>query len=406
MKSFVGIDWSKEKHNVHLENERGEVLVRFEIAHSAAGFQELHQRLEGITSRPEETLIAIETAHNLLVDALWSKGYQLYVLPPSQVKGYRTRQRSGAARNDDSDAALLAKVIRTDHRALRLWQPESASIRQLRSKLKLVDTLTEAITRQGNRLRAMLLRYYPQAEELFSQLIQPITLHFLAAYPTPAAARALTYKQFTAFCRSHDYTQTKHLPQCYRHLHQPFPEAAPVIVDAYQEEAAWMATQLLSLVQKKKALLQAVQTLFQRHPDHAIFDSVPGAGALLAPKLLVIFGDCRQRWPSPDDLRALAGTCPVTVESGSSRSVRFRQACNHQWRHTLQQLARCSISVSPWAATYYGNARGRGLRRSHAYRALANRWLGIIWTLWTKEVLYDEDTHLRNVLTHRRPQTA
>lgn len=406
MKSYVGIDWSENKHDVQVHNARGELVVRFQIAHSATGFQNLHQRLEKITSSPGEMLVAIETDYNLLVDYLCRKGYQIYVLPPSQVNASRPRQRSSAARNDDSDAALLAKIVRMDRDRLRLWQPDSASIWQLRSKLKLVDTLTDAITRQGNRLRAMLLRYYPQAEVVFSQLLQPITLHFIAAYPTPTAARTLTYKQFSAFCREHGYTQVKHLPACYNRLHESFPQADQAIVAAYQEEVAWMAQQVLSLIQKKKALLKEIQSLFQSHPDSAIFDSVPGAGELLAPKLLVIFGECRQRWPSPDDLRALAGTCPVTIASGKSRLVRFRRACNRQWRNTLQQLARCSITESPWAATYFSNASRRGLSKSHAYRALANRWVGIIWTLWTKEVLYDEDIHLRNVHIHRRPQVA
>lgn len=406
MKSYVGIDWSEEKHDVRVHNEQGEVVVGFQVAHSADGFAALYQRLEKITSSPEETLVAIETAHNLLVDSLWSAGYQLYVVAPSQVKASRPRQRSSAARTDDSDAALLAKIVRMDRERLSLWQPESALIQQLRSKLKLVDTLTAGIVRQGNRLRAMLLRYYPAATVIFGKLIQPIPLHFLAAYPTPAAARALTYKAFSNFCRGHRYPSTHHLPKCYARLCRRFPQADPAIVEAYQENAAWLARQVLSLVQKKKTLLKEVQTLFQRHPDHAIFDSVPGAGEMLAPKLLVIFGDCRERWPSPDDLRALAGTCPVTVSSGNSRFVRFRRACNKEWRHTLQQLARCSLSQSPWAATYFDNALQRGLSENHAYRTLANRWLGIIWTLWTKEVLYDEDTHLRNVHIRRRPQAA
>lgn len=382
MKSYVGIEWSEENHDVQVHNEPGEVGVRFEAKPTAAGLRKLHKRLEKVTSSPGETLVAIETRHNIVVDSLWAKGYPVYVLAPSQVKASRPRQRNSAARNDDSDAGLLAKMVRLDRAHLTPWHPPSAPIRQLRSKRKLVDDITTAIPRQGNRLQAMGLRYYP------------------------AAARALTSQKFSAFCRAHGHMRTNSHPACYSHLPQPFPQADPTIVEAYQAQVPWMAEQLLALIQTKKALLKEIQARFQTHPHYTIFDSVPGAGQMLAPKLLVILGDRRERWPSPDDRRALTGTCPVTIERGKSRSVPFRRACNRAWRHTFQQLARCSISESPWAATYFGNALQRGLSENHAYRALANRWVGILWTLWTREVLHDEDIHLRNVNIHRRPQAA
>ena len=61
--------------------------------------------------------------------------------------------------------------------------------------------------------------------------------------------------------------------------------------------------------------------MFAVHPDQAIFDSLPGAGELLAPKLLVMFGDHRDRFPQPEAIRCLAGTCPVTDQSGKRRRV-------------------------------------------------------------------------------------
>ena len=33
-----------------------------------------------------------------------------------------------------------------------------------------------------------------------------------------------------------------------------------------------------------------IETLFQRHPDRHIFQSFPGAGAALAPRLIAAFG--------------------------------------------------------------------------------------------------------------------
>lgn len=65
------------------------------------------------------------------------------------------------------------------------------------------------------------------------------------------------------------------------------------------------------------------------NPDHEIYDSLPQAGALLAPALLAKLGDDRARYPNPAILQAVAGTCPVTKRSGKHAHVYFRTACDH-----------------------------------------------------------------------------
>ena len=165
----------------------------------------------------------------------------------------------------------------------------------------------------------------------------------------------------------------------------------------------YLAQQLLTLLEQKQVIIQQVGHLFEQHPDAAIFASLPGAGDLLRPKLLVMFGDHRARYPEPNILPAIAGTCPVTLQSGNYRYVRFRSACNYSFRQTAQQFAMSSIRKSVWAAGYFNRVKARGASDSHAYRCLANRWLRIIWTLWQERVPYDEAYHLSQVARHRQP---
>ncbi len=164
-----------------------------------------------------------------------------------------------------------------------------------------------------------------------------------------------------------------------------------------------MAQQLISLIREKKQALQQAQALSQQHPDWPIFASLPGTGDMLQPKLLVMFGEDRARFPSPQDMRALAGTCPVTKQSGKRKRIQFRRACNHSFRETAHQLAVASVQQVDWAAAYFTAALARGLRKNHAYRCLANRWLGIIWKLWQTRQLYDEAYHLQQIHQQRRP---
>jgi transposase len=403
MKTLIGIDWSHQRHDVRIHNVKGACLARLTIPHNLNGFQQLQAKIRQFNPDPSNCLVAIETADNLLVDFLWEQGYRLYVLAPSVVKGNRSRQRASAARNDDRDAALLADILRTDRHGLIPWQPDGALVGQMRLLLSFIDDLTASIVQYGNRLRLILCRYYPQAEAAFSNVDVPLCLHFLNAYPTPAAAARLAYAEFQTFCRQHGDRRGDCQARRFAALQQPSPPVAAELLPAFAEQTPWLAHHLLGLVAQKQRAVGQLQTLFGDHPDHAIFASLPGAGDLLAPKLLVMFGDHRSRLPSAALIQALAGTCPVTDQSGQSRRVYFRRACNRSFRLTTQQFAKASVQQSPWAAAYFDRAYQRGMSKSHAYRCLANRWLVIIWTLWQRRQLYDESYHWQQVQRHRQP---
>jgi len=406
MSTFIGIDWSEKHHHVHVLNAHGATLSQFVIPHSVAGMETFEQQRTKLGVPPSDCAIALETAYNLLVDFCWDHQYPLYVIAPHITHSRRASYRASRAHDDDSDAFLLADLLRTDRERFLPWQPDGALVRQLSVQLDSIAQLTHTIVVYHNRLRAVLLRYYPTALGLFHDLHSQVSLRFLQRYPTPQAAQALAYTEFVSFCKAQRYTWDKLLPEHFAHLQRPALAADPSVVHAYQAETVFLAEVLLNLVQRKEALLRAVQQGFQEHPDSYIYTSLPGAGALLAPQFLVMFGDRRERYPDPAIIQALAGTCPVTHKSGKSHRVRFRRACNRTYRQTAQQFAQASVRQAAWAATYYAQCRARGHTKSHAYRCLANRWLNIIWTLWQRREAYNETYHTQQIQQHRRPIAA
>lgn len=165
-------------------------------------------------------------------------------------------------------------------------------------------------------------------------------------FPTPQAAAQLTFEQFKDFARSHHYPQPSKLPACFARLQKPQPEARQQTVLAFQSEAVRLARLALQAVQDKAATIRETQELFVEHPDYPIFSSLPGVGKILAPALLAKFGDDRLRYPTPQVLQSVAGTCPVTRASGKHKYVFFRYACDHEFRSVVQQWAKCSIYAS------------------------------------------------------------
>jgi transposase len=395
MTVYIGIDWSENKHDVCFINELGEVLQQLQIAHTPAGFLQLDQARQRLGVTAAESVIGIETSHNVLIDFLIEQGYgRIYVLPPNAVKSAQGRYRQSGAKSDHSDAHLIADMLRTDQAHYHAWVPDSGLTRKIRATISLADYLTHQIWQTGNRLRAALLRYYPNALLVFSGLDSPISLSWIRQYPTPQAAQTVSFEEFQAFAKAHHHTQPKKWAACYARLQQPQVPAAPEITQVYAYEAGVLAQLMLTLVQERSHLLSELNPAYAQHPDYALYHSLPAAGAYLEPALLAMLGDDRQRFPSPQSLQAVAGTCPVTKQSGKSRIVTFRYACDHEFRQIVQQWAKLSIQASPWAASYYQAVRPHCSSENEAYRKLANRWLAVLWRLWQDHQPYDEQKHL------------
>jgi transposase len=398
-----GIDWSEQHHNLCIRNSKGAIVSQVEFKHTLEGFQRFDDERRKLGVPPSECLVAIETAYNLFVDFLLDRGYLVYLIPPQATKGYRNRQRSTDAHTDDTDAALLSSILHTDLDSHRRLQPNSALTQQILAQVRLIEVLRRSIQRQTNQLRAVLFRVYPQALGLFGKLTAQINLHFLMAYPSAQEAQGLTRAAFEAFCREHRYGRANLISRRYAHLMEPVPEANPIAVAAYRDQIRVLAELLLPQVLRRTEALSSLAQLFSQHPDAFIFDSLPGAGELLAPALLAKFGDHRDRFPTAAGVQALAGTCPVTKKSGKRKVVLFRRGCDREFRRITQQFAKASVRQSGWALAYWRDLRPRCRSDSDAYRRLANRWLAIIWKIWQDGKAYDESYHIQQRAQRRRP---
>lgn len=405
MTVYIGIDWSEQKHDLCFQNEVGEVLTRLVIEHSPPGFLKIEQARQRLGIEPGECVVGIETAHNVLIDYLIERGYaRLYVLPPNVVKSAQAIDRQSGAKSDPRDAQLIAKLLRTHQAQYHAWVPDQPLTRSIRAKISLVDFVGKAVWRVGNRLRAALVRYYPTMLELFPSLDSPITLAWILAYPTPASAQAIRFATFQEFMRSHHHPKPSLWATYYARVQQDQVQASDDTVQIFAPEAMLLARQMLSLVQERQQLLKAVGQLFDQHPDAFIYQSLPAAGDYLEPALLAMLGDDRLRYPSAASLQAVAGTCPVTKQSGKTRIVTFRRACDHHFRQTVQQWAKLSIQASPWAAGYYEMVRPHCENENEAYRKLANRWLEVLWRLWQDRQAYDEQRHLSAHARRMKPK--
>jgi len=91
MSIYMGIDWSMKKHDFAVMNEAGKVIAQAVIPHQKSGFRQLDETRDALAVSVDDCLVGLETAHNVLIDYLWGRGYnQVYVIPPTVVKEFTT----------------------------------------------------------------------------------------------------------------------------------------------------------------------------------------------------------------------------------------------------------------------------------------------------------------------------
>src|ERR1700747_3076529 len=67
-----------------------------------------------------------------------------------------------------------------------------------------------------------------------------------------------------------------------------------------------------------EGLNRQIQEAAEAHPDFFIFDSLPEAGAVMAPRLLAAFGSQRERYQNAAEGPILAGGAPATASRGQT----------------------------------------------------------------------------------------
>ena len=160
--------------------------------------------------------------------------------------------------------------------------------------------------------------------------------------------------------------------------------------------------QALVLVDLLRATLAAIKRfdleiaeLAPQHPDYALFYALPGAGASLAPRLLVAFGEQRDRFNNAAELQQYAGIAPVTERSGKKHWVHWRWQCSTFLRQTFVEWAAQTINKSFWAGVYYRQQRDKGCNHQAAVRALAFKWIRILYRCWQTQTPYNEAVYLK-----------
>ena len=393
MSVFVGLDWGGASHAVCVLDSSGKILERFLASHDCDGLADLVARLRR-WGQPAETPVAIERPSGLIVDCLVDGGFIVTPIHPNVVKACRPRYRAAAAKSDPGDAYILADILRTDGHRLTPLSPQSDVTKALRALVRGRDDLVATKVVLANQLRALLESFWPGAIACFADIASPIALAFLDRYPTPGSAVRLGEKRMAAFLAQNQYCGRRPAADVLARLRAAAcGVAAEAEAEAKGEIVKALARSLETIVAQIAKLTSRIEHAVAELPEGRIVMSFPRAGKICAAQITAELGDVRARFESEDHLAAEAGVAPVTYQSGKSRGVGWRWACNKRLRAAITCFADNSRHASPWAALVYRKARERGCNHALAVRILARAWLRVLWRAWQDGSAYDPAKH-------------
>jgi transposase len=379
---FCGIDWAENHHDVALVDEKGQIVAKCRVGDDAAGLRELLELLADHGDSATDLIpVAIETSRGLLVASLRATGRPMYAINPLAVSRYRERHTVTRAKSDHADALVLANILRTDASAHRLLPLDTELVQAIAVLARGGQDAAWNRQQIANQLRSLLREYFPAAIEAFKDIRSGLAAAeartILAAAPSPALAAKLTIARLRRLLIAAG--RQRNIDVRAEQLRTVFAgeqmRQLPRVEAAFGEQARALILQLDAACRAADQLAEATEGVFTEHPDAAILTSFPGIGTLTGARILAEIGDDRSRFADARNLRAYAGSAPVTRASGKSVVVMQRRVKNQRLAAVGYVWTFAALTASPQARAHYDRRRAVGDGHPAALRNLFNRFL-------------------------------
>jgi transposase len=401
----IGLDRSDRKADLHLLNRHTGAEQRQTVPTTPEALKAWADALR--PSHPDDRVAICfeQPANNLIAFLTRYLWITLYPINPISLQKFRETCVVSRAKDDGKDAEYLARLLAAHHDRFQPWQPDTQQTRLLERLV--VDRRSVVDHRTGlcNRLQAILKDYFPQALELAGDdLWRPLGTAFLKRWPTLQALQ----KARPDAIRKFYYAQGSRSEQLIRERLNRLAQAVPLtddpaLLESYALRVRLTVQELELVTRTIKLYDQKIAAVFAEHPDPYIFRNLPGAGPVFGPRLLTSLGTRREEYPKATHLQRASGIAPVTKQSGASKQVHRRYRCSVFFKQSIHEWAAESRFWSDWARAFYELKRAAGMNHHTAVRALAYKWLRVVWRCWQDRGVYQEAQYLAALKKHGSP---
>jgi len=394
--ALVALDWGDKTHAFACQTAGSSELQTGQIEASA---EALHDWLETMKQTHEGRPVAlvIEAGRNALLHALLEHPWlEIYPVHPATSARFRTAFTPSGAKDDGPDAEMLLTLLSRHRDQLTRLQWDQPATRELAALVSARRSAVDHRTQTTNQLRSVLKGYFPQALDLIGEdLASVLALDFLERWPELTAVQKARPATLRAFYTGHNVRSAERIEERIRRV----AASRPLTTDrAWIGPALLQVAMLVALVRVQHTHVEqferVIAKVFAAHPRAAFFSELPGAGATLAPRLLVAFGDLLERYPDAAAFQKYAGVAPVREKSGRQVWTHWRWNAPKFLRQSLVEWAGQTVVHCDWANAYYRGHKRAGKQHHAILRSLAFKWIRVLWRCWHDGVPYHEQRYL------------
>jgi len=404
--AFLGVDWGSQEHALCLHDcttgQRETSTLKHTPEAIAQWAATLAQRFPN-----GKIALCLEQAKGALISSLMAYPFLvLYPVNPATAARYRQAFKTSRAKSDPSDAQVCLELLLHHRDKLTPWRPDDSQTRALARLLEQRRGTVDLRTLLTNMLRDALKSYYPQALALAGQdLFAPLACQFLLQWPSFQELQKARKETVRKFYYAHNCRRQDVINKRLDAIASMIPLTSDqAVLEPAKVHVTMLARQLLQLSAALKEYDSRITQLFASHADAAIWESFPGAGPTLAPRLCCAFGSERSRYQSAAAIQQYSGIAPVTERSGKNQHwVHRRWARPHFAHQSFFEYANQSVLHCAWAKLFVQEQIAKGKKHPTAVRALAFKWQRIMYVCWLDRVPYDETTYLNSLKRRGSP---
>ena len=418
----VGIDTSRYGHYAcFLGNDLQPAGAELSFAESAAGYQQLRQRLEQIVQRhgPVQFVIRLDAAgqygDNLLhflhslagASGSVAAGAEAARLAlsiscgdPQRNKNYRAALYS-SKKSDPYEARACARYALSERPAsVKPMSGEQRTLRQVAGRLQAV---VRQRTRLINQLHHLLALAFPELALLVKDIAAGWVLELLHRYPTASLLAAASVAELEAI---------PYLP--HRQIDALLQQARTSIASLTDATVAELVRdqirQLRDCSARQKRLENLLISAYHALPQKNYLDTIPGLGAVSAAVVTAFILDI-DRFETPGKLVAYFGVLPIEAASGVDRDGQPRgpkryvmsRRGNDLVRRYLWMAGLCAVQHNPAVRALYARVVAKhpdkkAVAIGHAMRKL----LHLAFAVWKTGKPFDPAHERREQRGERR----
>jgi transposase len=399
---LIGLDWAQSKHDYCLRTPAGD----YETGRIEHDDIKLRQWVDSLVERfpGHQLCLCVEGGRDALLWRLENDGrVDVFIVNPATSSRYRKTFSPSGDKNDQRDAAAILDLFERHPDKVKPYRraaPEARALHQLSlARRQAVDERTSVIAR----LREILDLYYPVASKLFDDLSSSLAQAFLRRWPDPISLAKTREKTLIDFFHEHRSRSKRLLERRLELISQNVSLTEDgLLVEVGRLRMNAQLSQIKALNDVITQYEKRIGEVFASHEKKDLFCKLPGAGSNLAPRLLSAF--CLIDPKDAVDLQTFAGIAPIRLQSGQSCRTYMRRLCPRFLRQTFHEFAGCSVNSSAWAKAFYDyqtKVKRKGAQA--AKRALAFKWMRILFACWKENKPYNESIYTESLILRKSP---